>query len=40
VVNDNFDDALDDLTAIIRARRVTTAIQKQVFASLIAQLIE
>lgn len=40
VVNDNFDDALDDLTAIIRARRVTTAIQKQVFAPLIAQLIE
>lgn len=40
VVNDNFNDALDDLTAIIRARRVITAIQKQAFAPLIAQLIE
>ncbi|MBI2790602.1 MAG: guanylate kinase [Gammaproteobacteria bacterium] len=39
VVNDNFNDALDDLTAIIRARRVITAIQKQAFAPLIAQLI-
>ncbi len=36
VVNDNFDEACEDLIAIIRSQRVKTAVQAQRFSKLIA----
>ncbi len=36
VVNDNFDEACEDLVAVIRSQRVKTSVQAQRFAKLIA----
>lgn len=40
VVNDNFDQALDDLVCIIRAERLQLNVQRQVLADLLAELLQ
>ncbi|MCK9488928.1 MAG: guanylate kinase [Xanthomonadales bacterium] len=40
VVNDDFDTALDDISAIIRAQRLSRAVQSQRQAGLIAELLQ